>query len=170
MFAAAHDQENLAHIHQTAAAAKPLNQGNRGAKTPAKKGPKTPFRVPLNDENAPLKTGKSILKANGGNLDGAANDGKQAKDGGSEAFVTPAGMQQQYHDHLHFSMSTEQAAYRTKESRSLGNENHERQDKSFSNARPADNRPRQGKLDSQVPQSTHAKTKSQSSPSKVGQC
>ena len=92
MFAAAHDQENLVHAHQAAAAAKPLNQGTRGLKTPSNKGPKTPFRVPLNDENAPLKTGKSIFKPNGKNLEGAAKDGKQAKDGGNDGFVTPAGM------------------------------------------------------------------------------
>ncbi|KAI9693946.1 MAG: hypothetical protein M1822_003217 [Bathelium mastoideum] len=91
MLAAAHDQENLTHAHQQAAAAKPLNQGARGIKTPGNKGPKTPFRIPLNDENAPLKTGKSIVKTNGKGLNGGVKDGKQGKEGGNDAFVTPAG-------------------------------------------------------------------------------
>ncbi|WEW60027.1 hypothetical protein PRK78_005510 [Emydomyces testavorans] len=56
---AARDQENLVHSHQTAAAAKPLNQGIRSLqpKTPGNKVPKTPFRIPLNDENNPLTFG-----------------------------------------------------------------------------------------------------------------
>ncbi|KAF2237584.1 hypothetical protein EV356DRAFT_529912 [Viridothelium virens] len=94
MLAAAHDQENLAHARQTAAAAKPLNHGTRGAKTPANKGPKTPFRIPLNDENAPLKTGKSVLKANVQHYDDPAKDardGKSGKGGSSNTLVTPAG-------------------------------------------------------------------------------
>ncbi|KAL9096191.1 MAG: hypothetical protein Q9165_001714 [Trypethelium subeluteriae] len=93
MLAAARDQENLAHAHQTAAAAKPLNHGTRGTKTPANKGPKTPFRIPLNDENAPLKTGKSVVKANIRDYDGAAKDGngKNGKGGNSNDLVTPAG-------------------------------------------------------------------------------
>lgn len=56
---AARDQENLVHSHQTAASAKPLNQGVRSLqpKTPGNKAPKTPFKCPLNDENNPLAFG-----------------------------------------------------------------------------------------------------------------
>jgi hypothetical protein len=60
---AARDQENLVHGHQQVAASKPLNQGTRGLqpKTPGNKYPKTPLKVPLNDENAPVAVGgKSI--------------------------------------------------------------------------------------------------------------
>lgn len=83
MFAARADQENLVHSHQVAAAAKPLNQGLRGAnaKTPRQKAPKTPFKVPLNDENALLQAGKSVLKTKNGKV-GIV---------GKNAFVTPAG-------------------------------------------------------------------------------
>ncbi|KAF3481802.1 uncharacterized protein GIQ15_04561 [Arthroderma uncinatum] len=55
-------QENLVHAHQTAAASKPLNQGARHLppKTPLNTLPKTPFRVPLHDENRPLTLGKGM--------------------------------------------------------------------------------------------------------------
>lgn len=67
MFAARADQENFVHAQQTIAAAKPMNQGVRGlqGKTPGNKAPKTPFKVPLNDENEAGKTGKGGLKTNG---------------------------------------------------------------------------------------------------------
>lgn len=67
MLAARVDQENFVHGQQTAAAAKPLNQNIRGlqAKTPGHKAPKTPFKVPLNDENATYGGGKTFLKTNG---------------------------------------------------------------------------------------------------------
>ena len=73
---AARDQENLVHGHQAAAASKPLNR-QLPPKTPGKQVPKTPFKIPLNDENAqgPLG-GKGTLKTKG--------DGKNA-------FVTPMG-------------------------------------------------------------------------------
>jgi hypothetical protein len=81
MLAARIDQENLVHEQQTAAAGKPLNQGLRGfnAKTPGNKAPKTPFKVPLNDENSQFNGGKTLLKTNGKGLDKIS------------AFVTPAG-------------------------------------------------------------------------------
>lgn len=88
MLAARNDQENFIHGQQTAAAAKPLNQGAKGfgAKTPA---PKTPFRTARNDENVVFQGGKSVLKTNGkAQLGGAKNGGKVE----SNAFVTPAGM------------------------------------------------------------------------------
>ena len=66
---AARDQENLVHGHQAAAAAKPLNQGlgQLLPKTPGNKVPKTPFKVPLNDENilGGLGGGKTGLKTVG---------------------------------------------------------------------------------------------------------
>jgi hypothetical protein len=91
MLAARADQENFVHEQQTAAAAKPLNQGLRGltAKTPGNKAPKTPFKVPLNDENAQFRGGKSVLKTNGQGLD--KTTGKKAPVFDKNAFVTPAG-------------------------------------------------------------------------------
>lgn len=75
------DQENLVNTHQTAAAAKPLNQGAKqlAPKTPGK----TPFKVPLNDENNPGVFGKRTVKGNGNRLE----NGKPGKD----AFETPMG-------------------------------------------------------------------------------
>ena len=60
------DQENLVHGHQQTALAKPLNQNIRGApppKTPGNKFPKTPIKIPLQDENGPagFGGGKSVL-------------------------------------------------------------------------------------------------------------
>ncbi|OJJ81160.1 uncharacterized protein ASPGLDRAFT_50691 [Aspergillus glaucus CBS 516.65] len=75
---AVRDQENLVHAHQTVAAGKPLNQGT---KTPGARAPKTPFKVPLNDENGPLAFGKKTVKATGKGNENL----KPAKD----AFVTP---------------------------------------------------------------------------------
>jgi hypothetical protein len=90
---AANDQENLVHSLQAGAAGKSLNAGVKGfgAKTPGHKAPKTPFKVPLNDENVVFKPGKSILQAKG---KGAENLLMTAKKGGKldeNAFVTPAG-------------------------------------------------------------------------------
>jgi hypothetical protein len=89
MLAAHIDQENFVHGQQTAAAAKPLNQGAKGyaAKTPGRKAPKTPFKVPLNDENALFRGGKSGLKTNGK----AADKGTTKIAFDKSAFVTPAG-------------------------------------------------------------------------------
>jgi len=76
---AANDQENLVHTVQPGAGGKPLRPLRPlGAKTPAHKPPKTPFKVPLNNENALGKGGKSLSKTFAGKLD-------------SNAFVTPAG-------------------------------------------------------------------------------
>ena len=72
------DQENLVHANQAAAAAKPLNQGNRQLhpKTPA--ATKTPFQNARNDENRPIDFDALQTR-------GKAFDGKAA----SNAFVTP---------------------------------------------------------------------------------
>ncbi|CAG8198651.1 unnamed protein product [Penicillium salamii] len=66
------DQENLVNTHQTAAAAKPLNQTSKFA-------PKTPGK--RNDENNPLAFGGRTVKGNGNRLE----NGKPVKD----AFITP---------------------------------------------------------------------------------
>jgi hypothetical protein len=70
------DQENLVNTHQTAAAAKPLNQNLKqfAPKTPGKR----------NDENNPLAFGNRTVKGNGNRQE----NGKPGKD----AFVTPMGM------------------------------------------------------------------------------
>lgn len=86
---AAHDQENLVSIHQTAANNKQLNQNNGARalqpKTPGARYPKTPLKIPLNDENVVrgFGGGKSVLA-------GKTN-------GDKSQWVTPAG------EHLFFS-------------------------------------------------------------------
>ncbi|KAJ5508702.1 hypothetical protein N7527_010845 [Penicillium freii] len=67
------DQENLVNTHQTAAAAKPLNQSKQLA-------PKTPGK-PRNDENNPLAFGNRTVKGNGNRQE----NGKP----GNNAFMTP---------------------------------------------------------------------------------
>ena len=87
MFASRANQENAIYEQQQAAAAKPLNQGVKGLapKTPGGKAPpKTPFKVPLNDENATFGGGKT------GGKGGLFGDGKSAK-AEKSTFVTPAG-------------------------------------------------------------------------------
>lgn len=91
---AARDQENLVHGHQAAAASKPLNQGTRQVppKTPGNKIPKTPFKLPLNDENGNggLGGGKTGLQLNRkGNENFMA--GKKGGLTDNNAFVTPMG-------------------------------------------------------------------------------
>ena len=91
---AARDQENLVHGHQAAAAAKPLNQGlgQLLPKTPGNKVPKTPFKVPLNDENilGGLGGGKTGLKTVGkGNEHILRGGGRVQAD--KNAFITPMG-------------------------------------------------------------------------------
>ena len=78
------------HGHQAAAASKPLNQGTRqlAPKTPGKL-PKTPFRVPLNDENAGGLVGKMGGRALGKESGNRMSGGK--KPGLTDKFVTPMG-------------------------------------------------------------------------------
>jgi hypothetical protein len=73
---AAHDQENAIRNISIGPGGKPLNAGAKGlgAKTPGNKAPKTPFKIPLNDENVIKPTGKANGKGN------------------ENAFLTPAGM------------------------------------------------------------------------------
>ncbi|KAK4546231.1 hypothetical protein LTR36_002368 [Oleoguttula mirabilis] len=89
MFATRGHNENAIYDQQTAAAAKPLNQGVKGLapKTPGNKAPKTPFKVPLNDENAAFGNGKTGGKGKDGGLFGKSEGGKAER----SAFVTPAG-------------------------------------------------------------------------------
>ena len=91
MLATRVDQENFVHDQQTAAAAKPLNHGLRGlpTRTPGNKAPKTPFKVPLNDENAQIHGGKSVLKTNVKGLDKTGGKARPVFD--KTAFITPAG-------------------------------------------------------------------------------
>jgi len=83
----ARDQENLVHGHQQLAASKPLNHGTKGLqpKTPGNKYPKTPLKVPLNDENAGGGFG-----GKGKALENFVLGGKKATFDKS-AFVTPVG-------------------------------------------------------------------------------
>lgn len=86
---AARDQENLVHGHHQAAAAKPLNQSTRSLqpKTPGAKYPKTPLKIPLNDENAPAGFGGKSVKGKG--LEGLTV--KKGATFDKNAFVTPMG-------------------------------------------------------------------------------
>ncbi|KAL8947375.1 MAG: hypothetical protein Q9222_006341 [Ikaeria aurantiellina] len=89
---AARDQENLVHGHQAAAAAKPLNQGIKqlAPKTPGNKATKTPFKLPLNDENGANVFGggkKTTGNGNENTLFGKRKNGI----GENKAFVTPMG-------------------------------------------------------------------------------
>lgn len=90
MFASRANNENAIYEQQTAAAAKPLNQGLKGLqpKTPGNKAPKTPFKVPLNDENATQGIAKTGGKGKHGALFGEGKGGKVE----GNAFVTPAGV------------------------------------------------------------------------------
>lgn len=89
---AARDQENLIHGHQQVAASKPLNQGTRSLqpKTPGNKFPKTPLKVPLNDENAPGGLGGkgTVFSTKGKGLGGG---GGKDSTFDKNAFVTPMG-------------------------------------------------------------------------------
>ena len=92
---AARDQENLVHGHQAAAASKPLNQGTKQLppKTPGNKVPKTPFKVPLNDENGPPRFGggKLGMQVNGRGTENLMTGGRKGGLGDKNAFVTPLG-------------------------------------------------------------------------------
>ncbi|KAI9652060.1 MAG: hypothetical protein M1829_001967 [Trizodia sp. TS-e1964] len=92
MMLALRDQENLAYERQIAASTKPLNQGVRqfAPKTPGNKHPKTPFKIPLNDENsldanAGMIGFKTALRLN----DDLGLEAKNVVD--KNAFITPLG-------------------------------------------------------------------------------
>jgi hypothetical protein len=109
MLAAHHDQENV-YTHQAGASKQQLQ-----AKTPGARYPKTPLKVPLNDENANHGfNGKSVLRGKGNNENtltvgkGANGLGKLGK----MAMVTPAGESFRIHRDL-LSSLTKHAAPRT---------------------------------------------------------
>ncbi|CAL3963113.1 hypothetical protein PZA11_000828 [Diplocarpon coronariae] len=87
---ATRDQENLVHGRQQAAALKPLNQTVRGLqpKTPGNKFPKTPMKIPLNDENALGGFGGKTGKGKG--LQDLMT-GKKGATFDKNAFITPQG-------------------------------------------------------------------------------
>lgn len=96
MFATHNNQENFVHGHQQAAVSKPLNQGTRGAppKTPGNKYPKTPLRIPLNDENAHtgyVVSGKSILGTKKRGNENLMTGAKKGSTFERNDFVTPMG-------------------------------------------------------------------------------
>ena len=90
---AARDQENLVFSHQNGAALK-QQQANRQLqpKTPGSRYPKTPIKVPLNDENATHVKGAAT-----GNFGGRAGANENAatskafKSQKKSNFVTPMG-------------------------------------------------------------------------------
>ena len=91
---AARDQENLVHGHQTAAAAKPLNQGVKQLppKTPRNRTAKTPLKIPLKDENGPVEAGEGKNKGGRGNENGHwTNMVVKGGFGDRNAFITPMG-------------------------------------------------------------------------------
>ncbi len=88
---AARDQENRVFSHQAGAVAK---QQNLQPKTPGARFPKTPLKVPLNDENATrVLGGKSVLgdRPGGGN-ENIRTVGRGAKGAEKSNLVTPLGM------------------------------------------------------------------------------
>ena len=89
MLAAHHDQENV-YTHQAGASKQQLQ-----AKTPGARYPKTPLKVPLNDENANNHgfNGKSVLrgKGNNENMLTVGKGGNAFAKSGKQAMVTPAG-------------------------------------------------------------------------------
>lgn len=91
---AARDQENLAFSHQAGAATKQPGQAMRQLqpKTPGARFPKTPLKVPLNDENANAGFGgKSVLRTKGNN-ENISTARKGATGLGKSNLVTPLGM------------------------------------------------------------------------------
>lgn len=101
------------HGQQTAAAAKPLNQG-LAAKTPGNKAPKTPFKVALNDENVVFRGGKSVLKTNGKGNENLFTGAKKGNELDKNTFVTPAGKHQDNYPNTQTPKLTEHAGPRTR--------------------------------------------------------
>ena len=95
---AARDQENLVHGHQAAAASKPLNQGIKqlAPKTPGNRFPKTPLKLPLNDENGGPRDFKTGLKGNAKGNENLVNGTKKGGLGDKNAFATPMGKREDH--------------------------------------------------------------------------
>lgn len=88
MLAAHHDQENV-YTHHAGASKQQLQ-----AKTPGARYPKTPLKIPLNDENANHGfNGKSVLRGKGNNENvlTVGKGGNGMGKTGKQAMVTPAG-------------------------------------------------------------------------------
>jgi hypothetical protein len=88
MLAAHHDQENV-YTHQAGASKQQLQ-----AKTPGARYPKTPLKIPLNDENTNHGFGgKSVLRGKGNNENvlTVGKGGNGMGKTGKQAMVTPAG-------------------------------------------------------------------------------
>lgn len=88
MLAAYHEQENI-YAHHAGTAKQQLQ-----AKTPGARFPKTPLKVPLNDENANNGfPGKSALRTKGNNENTATvmKGGNGMGKAGKSNLVTPAG-------------------------------------------------------------------------------
>lgn len=85
---AAHDQENLV-VHRQSG--KTQGNGTLAPKTPGARYPKTPLKIPLNDENGPhaFGGGKSVLqpRARGTGAENALTVSK----GDKSIMVTPSG-------------------------------------------------------------------------------
>jgi hypothetical protein len=131
---AARDQENLVHGQQAAAAAKPLNRGNKYVppKTPGAKVPKTPFNGRQHDENAigGLGAGKTALLGREKGINGPKTGGKQGGGLGRNAFETPMGMMtQELIEHLL------KLSLRTTNSSTVGIQDYECKGKRISNSR-----------------------------------
>ena len=89
MFAARTNNENAIYEQQTAAAAKPLNQGVKGVapKTPGTKALVTPFKSQLHDENATYGAGKT----GGKGKQSVVFDAEKGTKVDKNVFTTPAG-------------------------------------------------------------------------------
>src|SRR4029434_203622 len=88
MLAAHHNQENV-YTHQAGASKQQLQ-----AKTPGARYPKTPLKIPLNDENVNHGfNGKSVLRGKGNNENTrtVGKGGNGLGKSGKMALVTPAG-------------------------------------------------------------------------------
>lgn len=137
----ARDQENLVHGHQAAAASKSLNQGARqlAPKTPANRPPKTPFKLPLNDENGAAafgggKLGLNTVGRGNGNIVMTSKKGGLAD---KNAFVTPMGTL--YSRHTDYGSYDEQLILiydRSSHSRSPRCQNYKRQSQSLPDTAP----------------------------------
>jgi hypothetical protein len=87
MLAAHRDQENLVHSHQVGAKPQPNSVKGLQPKTPGARYPKTPLKIPVNDENVVhVLGGKSV---NGGKSKMAGNTQLTVQGSGRNGLVTP---------------------------------------------------------------------------------
>jgi hypothetical protein len=133
MLASRIDQENRLHDRGAATGSKPLN----AAKTPGHKAapPKTPFRVPLNDENAITRGagagpagGKNSAMKTGAKGENVMTVGKKML---NSAFITPAGM-------LLVSLRDEANSVRAEKQNCTGKQNYKCQSKRAVRCKPGE--------------------------------